>query len=166
MTPRLALSLAAAVLALAAGLLLQRRVALRTELAALRTAIAQADSGATDAALAAEVDRVRVALEGARGKPAKGADAHLALVIGDGLLTLERGDIVFRSALVSADVPRGVHVIDSVEARRVVFSGGLSMRAATADRLAAPEPGTIRVPRADFDAIRPNLKPGLAAYFF
>lgn len=166
MTPRIALILVAAALALGSGALFRHRGTLHAEIEGLKTAIAQADTGTVDARLALEVDRVRVALEAARSAPAKGAEAHLALVLGDGLLTLERGDIVFRSTTVRSDVPRGVHVIEAVEERRILLAGDLTIRAAAASDTLPPTRGTVLVPRADFEAIRPNLKPGQSAFFF
>lgn len=166
MNPRLVLVVAAGALALASAGLLTRRRALRDEIEGLRLASDSAVAAAADARLAAEVDRIRLALEAARGEDAQRAPAHLALVLGEGLLTLERGDIVFRSATVVADVPRGIHAVERIEPRLIALAGGIRIVPAAPDDTAAPAAGTIRVPRADFDAIRPNLQPGQMAYFF
>ena len=166
MSPRLILLGAVGALAVVSAGLLARRRALQEELVALRAASDSAVEAAADARLAAEVDRIRLALEAARGEDAQRAPAHLALVLGEGLLTLERGDIVFRSATVQADVPRGIHAIERIEPRLIALAGGLRLTPATPSDTGAPAAGTIRVPRADFDAIRPNLQPGQMAYFF
>lgn len=164
MTPRLALLLVAVVLAGGSVMLAAQRRAVRLEVAALDAARAQAAGAAGDARLSAEVDRIRLALEGARHRSARTADAHLALALGDGVLTLERGEIVLRTASVQGDVPRGVRVVERVAPQVITLAGGITIRSAQdADSLAA---GTVRVPAADFAAILPNVKPGQMAYFF
>jgi len=163
--PAAALSVVAASLALVSVVQFAERRTLRAEMDAMAAARESATALADDARLITEVERVRFALERARSQPAKGAEAHLALALSDGLLTLERGDIVFRTTTVRAEVPRGVHLVESVEDRAVTLSGGIRLRAAAADS-GALAPGEIRVPREDFLAIRPNLKPGQSAFFF
>lgn len=165
MNPRVVLVALAVTLGLASVAQLAQRRALRAEVAALGAAREAATALASDARLIAEVERIRFALEQARSQPAKNADAHLALTLSDGLLTLERGDIVFRTATVQTEVARGVRVVELVEERLVTLSGGIRMLPASADS-SALAPGEIRVPRADFLAIRPNIKPGQRAYFF
>jgi hypothetical protein len=81
-------------------------------------------------------------------------------------MTLERGDIVFRTTTVSGEVPRGVHTIERVEDRRIVLSDGIALRPAIAADSASPPSRELRVPSADFHAMRPNLKPGQSAFFF
>jgi hypothetical protein len=163
--PRTALFVLAAALALVSVVQFGQRRALAADIAALGVARDEAAAHAGDARLITQVERIRFALEQARGQPAKSADAHLALALGDGRLTLERGDIVFRTTTVEAEVPRGVHLIERVEDRVVTLSGGIRLRPVTADSTPL-EKGEIRVPREDFLAIRPNLKPGQSAFFF
>lgn len=166
MNPRTALILVAAGLAAGSALLLAQRQSLKAEIATLAAAHAAADSAAADAKLTAEVDRIRLALEQARALPARTAEAHLALGLGDGHLTLERGEIVLRAANVNADVPRGIHSIVSVGDKVIELSGNIRLvPESVADTSAAP-PLTIRVSRLDFGAIRPNVRVGLMAYFF
>ena len=165
MTPRAVLITLVIALTLVSTSLLQRRRALSSEIGKVTSAQASTIEATGDARLTAAVDRIRVALERARSTPASTAEPHLAL--SDGLLTLERGDIVFRSSTVAADVPRGTHLIERVDAAAIVLVGGIVLRPVTslADTL-PPAAGTVRIPRVDFDAIRPNLRPGLTAFFF
>ena len=167
MTPRAVLITLSIMLALLSAALLQQRVALRSEIGKLTHARASAIEATADARLTAEVDRIRVALERARSAPARTAEPHLALALSDSLLTLERGDIVLRSSRVAADVPRGTFLIERVDAAAIVLAGGIVLRPVTsvADTL-PPAAGVVRVPPADFYAIRPNVRAGLAAYFF
>lgn len=166
MSPRTTLILVAAACAAGTSMLFVQRQALHAEIATLTAAHAAADSAAADARLTAEVDRIRLALEQARAQPARAAVAHLALALGDGHLTLERGEIVLRAANVNADVPRGIHTIATVGDKVIELSGGIRLvPESTSDTSAAP-PLTIRVSRLDFDAIRPNVRAGLMAYFF
>lgn len=163
MSPRDALLLAAGVGMVAATLLLGRRTRLGSDLDAVTTARADAAAATGDARLATEIDRIRLALEHSRERSSRDAEAHLALALGDGLLTLERGEIVLRSATVEADVPRGMQPVLRVEARQIVLEGGIRFVIADTTPLAAR---TVRLSRADFEAIRPNVKPGQVAYFF
>ena len=165
MNPRVVLVALAVTLGLGSVAQVVRRRALHAEIVAIGVAREAATALAGDARLITEVERIRFALEQARSQPAKSADAHLALVLTDGQLTLERGDIVFRTVTVQAEVARGVHLVEQVEERLITLSGGVRLLPVATDS-SAPARGEIRVPRADFLAIRPNLKPGQMAYFF
>lgn len=165
MTPRAFLITVAALGALGVVALLVQRQSLTTEIAALTAASVATVERTVDARLAAEVDRVRLALEQARGRSARSAEAHLALALGDGQLTLERGEIVLRSAIVTAEVPRGIHRIESVAEREIALTDGIRLVPESPRDSVAPA-GTIRLSRLDFDAIRPNVRVGLMAYFF
>ncbi len=166
MTPRVALIAFAVALGVGSVVLFGHRRAMRQEIGSMVVARAEAVDSTADAVLLAEVDRVRFALERARGEPARDAHAHLALSLSDGVMTLERGDIVFRTTTVTGEVPRGVHTIEIVEDRRIVLSDGIALRPAIAADSGAPPSRELRIPSADFYAIRPNLKPGQSAFFF
>lgn len=165
-TPRVALIAFACALGVGSVVLLGQRRAMRQEIGAMVVARAGAVDSTADAVLLAEVDRVRFALERARAAPARDAEAHLALSLSDGVMTLERGDIVFRTTIVTGEVPRGVHTVETVEERRIVLTGGIALRPATAADSSAPPSRELRIPSADFYAMRPNLKPGQPAFFF
>ena len=166
MNPRTALIIVTAACAVGSVALFAKRRSMRAELGTLTEARAAADSAAVDARLTIEVDRIRLQLERARSLPARTADAHLALALGDGHLTLERGEIILRSATVSADVPRGVHTIESVGDKVIALTGGIRLVPESAADTTAALPLTIRVSRLDFGAIRPNVRAGHMAYFF
>ena len=165
-TPRVALIAFACALGVGSVVLLGQRRAMRQEIGSMVVARAEAVDSTAEAALLAAVDRVRFALEQARAESARDAEAHLALSLSDGVMTLERGDIVFRTTTVTGEVPRGVHAVETVEERRIVLTGGIALRPATAADSSAPPSRELRIPSADFHAIRPNLKPGQAAFFF
>jgi hypothetical protein len=166
-TPRAVLVVLALALAVASAALLEHRRAMRDDLAELTAARRGLVETTSNTRLSTEVDRGRLPLERARSIPAGSAEPHLALQLSDGLLTLERGDVVLRKAQVVADVPRGVRAVERVEPGVVVLSGGIELRPArTGADSTAPPVGVVRVPRADFTAILPNLRPGLRAYFF
>lgn len=168
MTGRIRLILAAAVLALVSGLLLEYRRDLRAEQALLVAARSAADSAAEDAVLQAEVDRVRVQLERARVR-VEGtlADPHLAISLTDGVLTLERADIVLRRAAITADVPIGVHAIVEVGPKAILLADSIRIEPGTDSAGSANvAPRSVRMSRADFAAILPNVRPGLLAFLF
>jgi hypothetical protein len=50
--------------------------------------------------------------------------------------------------------------------REVALTGGIRLVPASPDDSTAAPKGMIRLTRLDFDAIRPNLKVGIMAYFF
>lgn len=166
MNPYAALIAFALALAFGSAGLLSYRRAVREEIESIDSARTAAADLTGDARLIAAIERIRFALEQARSQPATTAEAHLALALSEGLLTLERGDIVFRTAAVQAQVPRGVHLVEKVEDRLITLSGGIRLHPTTSGDTAAVAQGEIRVPRADFLAIRPNLRPGQSAYFF
>lgn len=166
MTPRgilIALSLLLAMVS--AGLVAQRQ-SIIGELDVLAEASAAAVDATVDAGITLDVDRIRLALERARSASAKDAVAHLALELGDGRLSLERGEIVLRATAVRSAVPRGVHLVESIEPKLIRLSGGYSLIPVAADDTTDAVAGTVRVPRADFEAMRPNLAVGMNAFFF
>lgn len=61
-------------------------------------------------------DRVRLALARARAVPFDSAPPHLALVLADGRLTLERGAVVLRTMRVVAQGPPGVRPLAAIGA--------------------------------------------------
>jgi len=164
-TARSTLILLVAAAAIASAVLFDRRRMLDHSLDELVETRMKAAAATGDALLATAVDRIRLALERARSRPARGAQAHLALVISDSTLTLERGDIVLRTALAKSDVPRGVHMVALVAADRITLEGGIVLEPNVPGDSVLPA-GTIRVQRSDFEAIRPNLRAGHMAYLF
>ncbi len=165
MTLRAVLIIAAVGGAAASVALLQQRKALESELEVIVASRSSAASAAGDALLTAEVDRIRLALERSRSQPARTAEPHIALALSDGAFTLERGEIVLRAAQAVADVPRGVHQVTAVAARAITIDDGILLVPVTS-RDSVMTPRTIRVPVADFDAIRPNVRPGQLAFFY
>lgn len=166
MTPRGILIALAILLAIVSATLVAQRRAMISELDALAEASASAVDATVDAGITLDVDRIRLALERARSVSAKEAATHLALELGDGRLSLERGEIVLRATAVRSAVPRGVHLVEAIEPKRIRLSGGYSLISVAADDTAGVVAGTVRVPRADFDAMRPNLAVGMNAFFF
>lgn len=165
MSLRAGLILAALALALASALLLQYRRDLRAEHASLVAARMAADSATVDAGLQAGVDRVRFQLEAARVRSTGGLpEPHLALALTDGRLTLERGDVVLRAADVVADAPAGVHEVLAVTSRGIVLSDSVRIVPVTGPGDDGMAPRTIRVARADFAAILPNVRAGQRAF--
>ena len=168
----------AAVLAAASAVLLQQRHVLLVETTRLQKAHDSLTVAAADARLQQEVDGIRLALERSRQRATGKTEPHLAVAITDGLLTLERGDIVLRSALVTADVTRGVRRIARVDGAGIVLDDSTRIYGETAAVPGTPgtpgappvpppvPPNSVRLSRSDFEAVLPNVRPGLTVYFF
>jgi len=166
MTPRGILIALTLLLAMVSAALIDKRSEILEELDLLEEASAKAVDATVNAGITLEIDRIRLALERARSTPSKDATPHLALGLGDGRLSLERGEIVLRATTVRAAVPRGAHTVEAIDAKGIKLSGGFTLLPVAADDSTAAAAGTVRVPRADFDAMRPNLAVGATAYFF
>lgn len=157
---------AAAVLAVGSAALLQVRRDLREEIGVLSLASDTAQVRAGDARLQQEVDRIRLELERARVRATPQTEPHLALAITDGLLTLERGDIVLRSVQADVTASRGVRTIVEVGAREIVLSDSVRIYVGIAGDTTPPEPRSVRLRATDFTAVVPNVRAGHTVYFF
>lgn len=158
--------LSAAVLAVGSAVLLQVRRDTREEIEELTLASDTAQVRAGDARLQQEVDRIRLELERARVRATPRTEPHLALAITDGLLTLERGDIVLRSVQADVTASRGVRTIAEVRAREIVLSDSVRIYAGVAGDTTPPLPRSVRLRASDFLAVVPNIRAGLTVYFF
>lgn len=167
MTVRNGFIIAGAVLAVASAILLEQRRSLRADEVTLTAAIAAADSIAIDARLRADVNRVLVQLERSRVRSTPQTEPHLAISLTDSLLTLERGDIVLRTARIVAAVPRGVHAVLEVGPKGILLADSIRIvpDAGGLDTTSVPA-GTVRLRRADYNAVLPNVRPGLIAYLY
>jgi len=173
-----------AILSLDAYLMHKRRL-YDAEVTRLRGAMTQAERDKTDAIVAAEDNKARIALELAKRQAKMEKALHLAVSVDSGRIYLEREGAVLREMAamfgpekgvtpgadsVPVVIPRGEFNVARVEDNRIVLEGGNAIEAsqasvASADASPIP-PGNVRIGKTDMDAIKPNLTPGMRVYFY
>lgn len=174
-----------AVLAMLAvdALIIMKRQSYKAEVTRLRGSMSEQERAKTDAIVAAEENKTRIALELARRQAKLERALHLAVSLDSGTMTLEREGAVLREMPVAFGpetkvgpdsipvvIPRGETSIVTVAAEGIGLSGGTIIRPSDASALAqdgAPiPPGSIRVRRSDLKAILPDLNAGMRVFFY
>ena len=183
--PGFVFTLIVAVLAMVAidGLLIMKRRAYTAEVARLRASMTAQERAQTDAIVAAEQNKTRIAIELARRQAKLERTLHLSVALDSGKMYLEREGAVLREmavafgpeAKVGPDsipivVPRGETSVAKIDSDRVTLEGGTIIGASDAASPAQdPEPiapGNVRISKADLKAILPNLQLGMPVYFY
>jgi hypothetical protein len=183
--PGFVFTLIVAVLAMIAidGLLIMKRRAYTEEVARLRANMSAQERAQTDAIVAAEQNKTRIAIELARRQAKLEKSLHLSVALDSGKMYLEREGAVLREmavafgpeAKVGPDsipivVPRGETSVAKIDADRVTLEGGTVIGATDAASPAqdpAPiPPGSVRISKSDMKAILPNLQLGMPVYFY
>lgn len=173
-----------AILSLDTYLVHKRRV-YTAEVSSLRGAMTDAERAKTDAIVAAENDKARIALELAKRQAKMEKALHLAVSLDSGRIYLEREGAVLRemaalfgpekgvtpgSDSVPVVIPRGEVNVARIEDNRIVLEGGNAIEVAQANVASADTspipPGNVRIGRIDMEAIKPNLTPGMRVYFY
>lgn len=173
-----------AILSLDTYLVHKRRV-YTAEVSSLRGAMTDAERAKTDAIVAAEHDKARIALELAKRQAKMEKALHLAVSLDSGRIYLEREGAVLRemaalfgpekgvtpgSDSVPVVIPRGEVNVARIEDNRIVLEGGNAIEVAQANVASADTspipPGNVRIGRTDMEAIKPNLTPGMRVYFY
>jgi hypothetical protein len=173
-----------AILSLDAYLVHKRRL-YTAEVSRLRGAMTDAERAKTDAIVAAEDDKARIALELAKRQAKMEKALHLAVSVDSGRIYLEREGAVLRemaalfgpekgvtpgSDSVPVVIPRGEVNVARIEDNRIVLEGGNAIEVAQANVASADStpipPGNVRIGRTDMEAIKPNLTPGMRVYFY
>ena len=174
----------AAMLALDGFLILKKRT-YAEEVARLRSGMTEQERSRTDAIVASEQNKLRIALELARRQAKLDKTLHLSIAVDSGKIYLEREGAVLREmaaafgpeAMVSAGadsvpvvVPRGERTIAKFDANGITLDGGTVIAPSDAPSLAqdstAIPPGSVRVSRSDLKAIMPNLVRGMRVFFY
>ena len=183
--PGFVFTLIIAVLAMVAidGLLIMKRRAYTEEVARLRSSMSEQERAQTDAIVAAEQNKTRIAIELARRQAKLEKTLHLSVTLDSGKMYLEREGAVLREmavafgpeAKVGPDsipivVPRGETSVAKIDSDRVTLEGGTvigSTDAASPAQDPAPiSPGNLRISKSDLKAILPNLHLGMPVYFY
>jgi hypothetical protein len=171
-----------AMLALDAYLLMKRR-AYDAEVTRLQANMSQQERDQTEAIVAAEQNKTRIALELARRQAKIEKALHLSVAVDSGKMYLEREGAVLREmavafgpeAKVGPDsipvvIPRGETSLAKLDENSFALDFGTVV--STTD--AAPPsqdpdpipPGAVRISKSDFQAIKPNLRLGMRVYFY
>ena len=184
--PGFVLTLVFALVALlsVSGFLFYKRGVYEAEVVRLRAGMTDNERARTDAIVAAEENKARIALELARRQAKIEKNLHLSVAIDSGKIFLERDGAVLREmqAAFGAEtaagaggdslpvvIPRGQKTIAGVSGNAITLDGGTVISAASgalatdSSRIA---PGNVRIGLADMKAIVPNLSPGMRVYFY
>ena len=183
--PGLIFTLLVAVIAMLAidGLLIMKRRAYTAEVDRLRSSMSAQERAQTDAIVAAEQNKTRIALELARRQAKLSKTLHLSVAVDSGKMYLEREGAVLREMAVAFGpeakigpdsipvvVPRGETSVAKIDDDRVTLGGGtvigVTDAASPAQDTAPIPPGGVRISRTDLKAILPNLQLGMPVYFY
>ena len=173
-----------AMLAIDAFLLLKHR-AYDTEVARLRANMSEQEKQRTDAIVASEESKVRIALALARRQAKLEKKLHLSVAVDSGKMYLEREGAVLRemAAAIGPEgmvrtngdsipiaVPRGERLVAKIDDAGITLDGGTVIAASDAASVVQDSsglaPGSVRISRNDLKAIMPNLSLGMRVYFY
>jgi hypothetical protein len=165
------------------GFLFMKRGAYAAEVARLQSSMSGQERAKTEAIIGAEQNKTRIALELAKRQAKIEKALHLSVAVDSGKMYLEREGAVLREMAAAfgpetktgADsipivIPRGQMTIARISDQDITLESGTVIGTTTSqspmqDPAPIP-PGTIRITKTDLDAIRPNLRPGMAVYFY
>lgn len=177
------LLLALAIMLALDGFLLMKRRAYSAEVARLQANMSQQERDQTEAIVAAEENKTRIALELARRQAKIEKTLHLSVALDSGKMYLEREGAVLREMAVAFGpegkagpdsipvvIPRGETSVAMVDASGIRLDRGTVVSVTDSpvpsqDPALIP-PGTLRINKEDFKVIMPNLKVGMRVYFY
>ena len=165
------------------ALLVKKRRAYADEVARLQANMTDQERAKTEAIVAAEHNKARIALELARRQAKIEKTLHLSVAVDSGKIYLEREGAVLREMAaafgpetkvgpdsIPVVIPRGQMSVAAIDEDKFTLEGGTVIAATTAASPAQDPnpipPGTVRIPLTDMKAIKPNLKVGMPVYFY
>ena len=173
-----------AMIAIDAFLILKQR-SYQGEVARLRANMTEQEKERTDAIVAAEDNKVKLALALARRQAKLEKTLHLSIAVDSGKMYLEREGAVLREMAVAIGpegtvtsgtdsipiaVPRGERSVTAVDDKGITLDGGTVILASDAASVvqdsSALRPGSVRISRSDLKAIMPNLNTGMRVFFY
>jgi hypothetical protein len=160
-----------------------KRGAYASEVTRLQSNMSQQEKAKTEAIIASEENKTRIALELAKRQAKFAKDLHLSVAVDSGKIYLEREGAVLRTMAaafgpetksgpdsIPVVIPRGEMTIAQIGDDAITLESGTvisTTNAASPAQDPAPVPaGGVRIKRSDLDAIRPNLRPGMPIYFY
>lgn len=165
------------------GFLFMKRGAYGAEVARLRSSMTSQERAKTDAIVASEQNKTRIALELAKRQAKFEKSLHLSVAVDSGKIYLEREGAVLREMAagfgpetkagpdsIPVVIPRGQMTIAKIGDDAIILESGTvigTTSAASPAQDTTPIPaGAVRITRTDLEAIKPNLKPGMPVYFY
>ncbi|HEX2723261.1 MAG TPA: hypothetical protein VHM24_10105 [Gemmatimonadaceae bacterium] len=165
------------------GFLVIKRRAYEAEVERLRASMTAQERAKTDAIVAAEENKARIAIELARRQAKLEKKLHLSVAVDSGRIYLEREGAVLReiaaafgpetksgSDSIPVVIPRGETSVAVATADGITLAGGTVIAPTDAPFLAQDTtpipPGSVRISRNDLKAILPNLDVGMRVYFY
>lgn len=165
------------------GFLLMKQRAYAKEVVRLRSNMSDQERAKSEAIIAAEHNKTRIALELARRQAKIAKNLHLSVAVDSGKIYLERDGAVLREIAatfgpevkagpdsIPVVIPRGEMTVAKVSDQAIILEGGTQIAATDAaspaqDTTPVP-PGSVRISKADLQAILPNLNIGMPVYFY
>jgi len=184
--PGFILTLAIALLFMLAvdGWLVYRRIAYVSDINTLRSHMSAAERQRSDAIVQTTQEKIRIEIELAKRQALSEDRLHLNVSVDSARMYLASGGAILREIPVEfgaqrmatpagdslpATTPRGERTIAEIGEDAITLDGGTRIIAAGsvpgADSTRAPA-GALQIARADMDAIKPNLTPGMKVYFY
>jgi len=166
------------------GWLIYRRVDYAAEINTLRSHMSGAERQKTDAIVEATESKTRIEIELAKRQARLEKRFHLNVSVDSARMYLESGGATLREMAVQfgpersvtpagdslpAAVPRGERTVAAVDDSGITLDGGTRILTASGSLDKDPSPipaGALRIGKADMEAIRPNLSPGMKVYFY
>ena len=167
------------------GFLILKRRAYEAEVARLRANMTDQERAKTDAIVAAEENKTRLAIELARRQAKIEKSLHLSISLDSSRMYLEREGAVLRemaamfgpetqvasgAGSIPIVVPRGQRTVTKADETGITLDGGTVIAPSDAPSLAQDTtpivPGGVRISRTDLKAILPNLHTGMRVYLY
>lgn len=167
------------------GYLVYKRDKYNAEVTRLRGQMTDTERAKTDAIVAAEQNKTRIALELAKRQAKMEKSLHLAVSLDSGKIYLEREGAVLRemaalfgpekgvtagSDSIPVVIPRGEFNVARIDEDKILLEGGNAIEASQTPVASADTspiaPGSVRIGKTDMAAIKPNLTPGMRVYFY
>jgi hypothetical protein len=164
------------------GWLVAKRVKYNHDVTQLREHMTSAERERTDAIVASEQNKLRIAIELAKRQAKFDKRLHLNVSVDSSRMYLTREGALLREMSVQFGpertpspndsappeaVPRGERTIADLGDTRIVLDGGTQILSASKANDSTPvPPGSLRISSEDMRAIMPNLSAGMKVYFY
>lgn len=160
-----------------------KRGTYRNEVTRLHGSMSEQEKAKTDAIIGSEQNKTRIAIELAKRQAKFEKALHLSVSVDSGKIYLEREGAVLREMAaafgpetksgpdsIPVVIPRGEMTIARIDDDNIALESGTIISTtksqSPAQDTAPIPPGTVRITKADLDAIRPSLTPGMPVYFY